>query len=667
VNPAGLEQEAGGFRWWDAFLTDPSQPTDKGTGLPDALLGRTLAGKYRLELLLGEGGMGAVYRARHIALEKTIAIKVMRREFAADPVFAARFEREAKAAYHLDHVNSIRIHDFGREDDGLLYIAMEFLDGRDLLSVLNDEAPLTSARTVDFLSQVLSALAVAHERGIIHRDLKPENIMILRRMGEDERERELVKVCDFGIAQVAEATGAEDVSAGRPKKGKLTIPGLVMGTPEYMSPEQGRGEMLDARADLYSVGVILYFMLCGRTPFEAPTSLGIVVKHQNEEPLRPSAIWSAADPRLEEVCAKAMRKRPADRYASAREMRVALHAAVGVAAIVGSAPHALDAAPLGNLTDTRAGARLPSSVTTLALSVNDPGRPTAALPALSSKDVAQATSTASGATSLAGSVTPSLKRKAGRALGAALGLALLGGGARYGIRARASVGSEAKASDMANVVQEPPSLRSADVPLASAAPTSVEALVVAPIASIPLARHRRRPDPGPSSLVSEDPPLARESAAPPASGASPAPLPITGPRGPPIEAPPPVPSSPPATAEASATPVSAPFESSTVRVVAGSATDLGGGARPSDVNGVVRAAMGTITACYRASATASSPEGSWTLRIATDDTGHVEDARLDGPLPGPVRTCISNAFRGATIHVDTGPGSAKVQLRFTLR
>jgi serine/threonine protein kinase len=646
-------------------LTDPDQPADKGSVLPDALLGRTLAGKYKLEALLGEGGMGAVYRARHVALEKTIAVKVMRREYAADPVFAARFEREAKAAYQLDHANSIRIHDFGREDDGLLYIAMEFLDGRNLLSILDDEAPLSSARTVDILSQVLSALAVAHERGIIHRDLKPENIMILRRLGEDERERELVKVCDFGIAQVAETIGAETLSSGRPRRGKLTTPGLVMGTPEYMSPEQGRGEPLDARADLYSVGVILYFMLCGRTPFEAPTSLGIVVKHQNEEPLRPSAISPAADPRLEEICAKAMRKRPADRYASAREMRVTLNATVGVAAIVGSAAGALDAGSLGSIADTRARVRLPSSVTTMALSVNDPARPTGAFMGSNAEDIAQAASTASAATARASTVAPSLKRKAARILGAALGLALLGGGARYGIRTRATAGSEVKASDIGSVAQEPPMVPPATVPLASSALMSVEALVVAPVPSIPLTRPRRRPDRGPTSLVLEGPPLARESATPASSGASPAALPIAVPRGHPIE--PPVPSSTPATAEPSAAPVSTSFDSSTVRVVAGSATDLSGGATPSDVNGVVRTAMGTITACYRAWATASSPEGSWTLHIATDDTGRVEDARLDGPLPGPVRGCISNAFRGARIRVDTGPGSAKVQLRFTLR
>ncbi len=657
----------GGYLWQGAFLTDPaSQTTDGDTVLPDGLLGRTLAGKYKLEVLLGEGGMGAVYRARHVALEKTIAVKVMRREFAADPVFAARFELEAKAAYQLDHANSIRVLDFGREDDGLLYIAMEFLDGRDLLTILDDEAPLTSARTVDILSQVLSALAVAHEMGIIHRDLKPENIMILRRE-EDERERELVKVCDFGIAQVTQVTEVEDVASGRRKRGKLTTPGLVMGTPEYMSPEQGRGEPLDARADLYSVGVILYFMLCGRTPFDAPTALGIVVKHQNEEPLRPSAIWRAADPGLEEVCARAMRKQPVDRYASAREMRVALRATVDVATIVGSAPGPFDAAPLANLTGARAEVRLPSSVATVALSVDDPARPTAALVGPSSEGAAQASCTAPAATALAYSVAPSLRRRAVRLLGAALGLALVGGAARYGVRTRAPVGGEVMASEMANVVQDPPSLPSANLPRASAAPTSVVELVLAPVASALLLRHRRRPDRAPTSLVLEDHFVARGAEAPSPGGASPALPPIATPRGPPVDAPPPVRSSLVPTAEPPATPVVASFDSSTVRVVAGSATDLNGGARPSDVNAVVRAAMGKITTCYRASATASSAEGSWTLRIATDDTGRVEDVRLDGPLPGPVRGCISNAFRGASIRVDTGPGSAKVQLEFTLR
>jgi serine/threonine-protein kinase len=599
----------------------------------DALIGRTLGGKYGLEGLLGEGGMGAVYRARQIALERTIAVKVMRREFAADPIFAARFEREAKAAYQLDHANSVRVLDFGREDDGLLYIAMELLDGRDLLSILDEDARLTSSRTVDILSQVLSALAAAHELGIIHRDMKPENIMILRRKGEDEREREVVKVCDFGIAKMAEPTETEVPDSGRPKKRKLTTAGLVIGTPEYMSPEQGRGESLDARADLYSVGVILYLMLSGRTPFDAPTSLGIVVKHQSEEPILPSVIWPATDLRLEEVCMKAMRKRREDRYASAREMRDALRAAIGIAKALVPASSAFVVAPLGNGAHAGAGAQLPSTVATLALSVNDPARPTAAF-TLPLAVPAQTNGAAPAATATSIPEAVSVRRKAGRAVGALLGLALLGGGA----------------------------------PAPAPAPTPMEALVTAPLATIPTARHRALPDRGPTRVLLDSTPSAHEATVTPPSRTSLAVPLMTSTQTRAVEdprpAPPPIPV---ATAAPPETPVPPPFDSAAVRVVAGLATDLTGGARPSEVNGVVSAAIPKMTACYRASATASSPQGSWSLRFATDDTGRVEDTHLAGPLPDAVKSCISNALRGAMIHVDTGVGSADVKLRFSLR
>src|SRR5580704_7854136 len=170
----------------------------------DDLVGRTIAGKFVVESPIGSGAMGAVFRARQVALEKTIAIKVLHSEHAGDPAFAARFHREAKAASRLNHANSIQILDFGAEADGLLYIAMEYLDGRSLHAVLRDEWPLAPSRVADIAMQTLAALAVAHDTGVVHRDLKPENVMILRGTDDDGRHKDVVKVCDIGIAKITD-------------------------------------------------------------------------------------------------------------------------------------------------------------------------------------------------------------------------------------------------------------------------------------------------------------------------------------------------------------------------------------------------------------------------------------------------------------------------------
>ncbi|HEY6462756.1 MAG TPA: protein kinase, partial [Polyangiaceae bacterium] len=257
-----------------------SQTAERRTA---ALLGRVVAGKFRIESFVGGGAMGAVYRARQVALDKDVAIKILHGEHTGDETYALRFQREARAASRLDHPNSVRVLDFGREPDGLLYIAMEFLDGRDLFHVIRQDWPLPVVRTADVLGQALAALAVAHDMGIVHRDLKPENIMMLTGTDDEGRPRDVVKVCDFGIAKFTEA---RETAAGQ----KLTSQGIVVGTPEYMSPEQGKGEALDARSDLYAMGVILYQMLTGRVPFEAETAVGVVLKHVTEEATAPRAL-----------------------------------------------------------------------------------------------------------------------------------------------------------------------------------------------------------------------------------------------------------------------------------------------------------------------------------------------------------------------------------------
>ncbi len=288
------------------------------------LLGRVVAGKFKIEAPIGAGAMGEVYRARHTVLDTVIALKIMRPDIAKDAMFKERFYREAKAASRLDHANSVRIYDYGVEPDGLVYIAMEFLHGRDLLSVLRDEWPMPDTRIVDILAQTLAAVSVAHELGIIHRDLKPENIMVS--VGDDDDQRPYqVKVCDFGIAKLSDPRAFQTENNGS----ALTSSGTLIGTPEYMSPEQARGDALDPRSDLYSVGIILYQLLVGRVPFFAENALGVVLKQVTDEPVPPSKVRPGVNARLEAICLRALKKSRDDRYQTARDMRRDLRGVFG--------------------------------------------------------------------------------------------------------------------------------------------------------------------------------------------------------------------------------------------------------------------------------------------------------------------------------------------------
>jgi len=282
----------------------------------DPLLGTTLAGAYRIVEVIGSGGMGKVYRAEQTALDRSVAIKMLHPHLGADPSLAERFYNEARAASRLNHPNSVAVIDFGLADGQRPYLVMEYLRGRDLGTVLDTEGPLLGRpRICHIVLGILAALAEAHELGIVHRDLKPENVLLVRYRDQTEG----VKVVDFGLAQLR-----ADITERRP-----TEPGIVVGTPEYMSPEQFDGDGIDGRADLYALGVVLFELLTGRLPFVHDSILGLAVKHIHDPPPDPRSVAPPGHvpPLLAKITLRALAKRPADRFQTAGEMAAALEEA----------------------------------------------------------------------------------------------------------------------------------------------------------------------------------------------------------------------------------------------------------------------------------------------------------------------------------------------------
>jgi serine/threonine protein kinase len=277
----------------------------------DPFVNRTLPGGYVILDLVGIGGMGRVYRAEQRMLGRTVAVKVIHPHLLGDESASARFIAEARAASRLNHPHSVGVIDFGKTDDGQLYLVMEFLRGRDLARVAYEEGPLPIRRIIDVLRQALAALAEAHHIGIVHRDLKPENIILepLRSGGD------FVKVVDFGLAKIIEGP-----------RHAITTPGIICGTPDYMAPEQGRGAVIDARADLYAMGIILFQLLTGRLPFEADTPTQVVLMHLSIPPPDPRQVSPERNipESLADVVAKTLSKEPDDRWESATEMAQAL-------------------------------------------------------------------------------------------------------------------------------------------------------------------------------------------------------------------------------------------------------------------------------------------------------------------------------------------------------
>ncbi len=282
----------------------------------DPLIGRLIANDYRVEQLIGEGAMGRVYQAQHLTLRKQVALKVLRSSLVSDATVVKRFEREAQAASRLNHPNCISIFGFGQEDAGeLLWMAMEYIKGRDLGTIIAEDAPLPTARIVHIVSQVCDALDEAHSANIIHRDLKPANIVCF----DHRRTTDFVKVLDFGIAKITDP-GADYQP--------LTRDGIVCGTPAYMSPEQVQGFPLDNRSDLFSLGIILYQTITGNLPFHAESAVEVATKIVIEEPIPPSKArpeWSYPA-ELEAITLKLLKKRPEDRYRNAMDVKTALEA-----------------------------------------------------------------------------------------------------------------------------------------------------------------------------------------------------------------------------------------------------------------------------------------------------------------------------------------------------
>ncbi|HEY0467239.1 MAG TPA: serine/threonine-protein kinase, partial [Polyangiaceae bacterium] len=292
----------------------------------DALIGTLAAERYRVLKLLGEGGMGQVYLAEHIAIEKRVALKVLRAEFAGKGDIVTRFQQEAISASRIKHPNVLDVFDFGQLENGCFFLAMEFLEGNDLADELSRRRVLGVENGIRISMQICRALAAAHANGVVHRDMKPENVFLQRTVDGEE----IVKIVDFGIAQLR----SKDAAVVETKR-RLTRTGMIFGTPEYMAPEQAGGKHADPRSDIYSVGIIMYEMFTGAVPFTGDTFLGVLAKHLSDPTPPMSAVYPALSisPSLQAVIMRALEKDPTIRYQTMLEFAQAISASSDAAAL----------------------------------------------------------------------------------------------------------------------------------------------------------------------------------------------------------------------------------------------------------------------------------------------------------------------------------------------
>ena len=283
---------------------------------PDPLIGANIGGKYRIVKLLGEGGMGCVYLGEQQmgSAVRKVAVKTLHKHLSMDPQIRARFSRECGTVSELEHPNTIQVYDFGTTDDGLLYIVMEFVQGRSLADILEKDGPMPADRVLNILTQVCGSLEEAHHRGIVHRDLKPDNVVLCEKAGK----KDWVEVLDFGIAKRS--------SESDPNEQKLTQQGMVLGTPPYMSPEQFTGQPINATSDIYSLGVMTYEMLTGKLPFNGNTAWEWASQHMTAQPqpfeVQPNG--NLLPPAMRAAVMRSLEKAPEARFANVTDYLEAL-------------------------------------------------------------------------------------------------------------------------------------------------------------------------------------------------------------------------------------------------------------------------------------------------------------------------------------------------------